>query len=76
MQPFKGSNVLPLILKIVKYCFVLITRQLSLILTWDPKIVLDHYRKLPKSYELLVKDLSQKLIMMLGLITGHRLQTF
>ena len=45
-------------------------------LTWDPKIVLDHYRELPKSYELPVKDLSQKLITMLALITGHRLQTF
>ena len=45
-------------------------------LTWDPKIVLDHYRQLPKSYELPVKGLSQKLITMLALISGHRLQTF
>ena len=34
--------------------------------------MLDHYRELPKSYELPVKDLSQKL----ALITEHRMQTF
>ena len=38
--------------------------------------MLDHYHKLPNSYELPVKGLSQKLVTMLALITGHRLQTF
>ncbi|OXU21011.1 hypothetical protein TSAR_009850 [Trichomalopsis sarcophagae] len=43
--------------------------------TWDPKIVLDHFSKSPKNEDLSLKLLSTKLISLLALITGHRLQT-
>lgn len=44
--------------------------------TWDPKIVIDFYKKKANISELSLKDLSHKLIILLALITGHRLQTF
>lgn len=44
--------------------------------TWDPKIVLDYYRGRPMNSELPFKDLSFKLIILLALITGQRMQTF
>lgn len=45
-------------------------------ITWDPQIVLDFYRQLPHNVDLSLKDLSEKLIILLALVTGHRLQTF
>lgn len=44
--------------------------------TWDPKIVLDHFLSLPCNEQLTIKDLSRKLLCLLALITGHRMQTF
>ncbi|XP_059612599.1 uncharacterized protein LOC132259072 [Phlebotomus argentipes] len=44
--------------------------------TWDPKVVLELYRQKPINAELTLKDLSFKLIILLALITGHRMQTF
>ncbi|XP_059608142.1 uncharacterized protein LOC132255982 [Phlebotomus argentipes] len=44
--------------------------------TWDPKVVLELYRQKPINVELTLKDLSFKLIILLALITGHRMQTF
>lgn len=44
--------------------------------TWDPKLVLDFYRKLPTNENLSLKELSMKLIILLALTTGHRMQTF
>uniref|UniRef100_A0A1B0GPT1 Tyr recombinase domain-containing protein n=1 Tax=Phlebotomus papatasi TaxID=29031 RepID=A0A1B0GPT1_PHLPP len=44
--------------------------------TWDPKIVIDFYKKKANTPEMSLKDLSHKLIILLALITGHRLQTF
>lgn len=45
-------------------------------LTWDPKIVLDYFSSLPRNDELSIKDLTMKLICLLALVTGHRMQTF
>ena len=42
--------------------------------TWDPKIVLDFYENLINK-DLNLKDLSKKLVLLLALITGHRMQT-
>lgn len=44
--------------------------------TWDPKIILDHYRQSPENSGLSIKDLSFKVIILLALVTGHRMQTF
>ena len=44
--------------------------------TWDPKIVLDYYLKNSNNENLTLKDLSKKLITLLALVTGHRMQTF
>ncbi|XP_058809947.1 uncharacterized protein LOC131675119 [Phymastichus coffea] len=45
-------------------------------ITWDPKIVLDYLTSLPNNNDLNVLDLGRKLIALLALITGHRMQTF
>lgn len=45
-------------------------------ITWDPKIVLDYLSSLPINKKLNTRDLGYKLITLLALITGHRLQTF
>lgn len=42
--------------------------------TWDPKIILDFYSEKPLNTEL--NFLSKKLITLLALVTGHRMQTF
>lgn len=44
--------------------------------TWDPKIVIDYFSKGNPNEELSLKELSQKLITLLALTTGHRFQTF
>lgn len=44
--------------------------------TWNPKIVLDYYRNMPSNEDLPIQELSFKLIILLALTTGHRLQTF
>ena len=44
--------------------------------TWDPKIVLDFHDNKIIYKDLSLKDLSKKLILLLALITGHRMQTF
>lgn len=44
--------------------------------TWDPKVVLDFYQNKPNNEELSLKELSKKLILLLALTTGHRMQTF
>lgn len=43
---------------------------------WEPKVVLDYFKTLPKNEELTTKDLVMKLITLLALITGHRMQTY
>lgn len=42
---------------------------------WDPKIVLDYLSGLSSNEDLSIKDLSEKLVCLLALITGHRMQT-
>ena len=44
--------------------------------TWDPKIVLNYITSLGKNEDLSMKDLTLKLISLLALTTGHRMQTF
>lgn len=44
--------------------------------TWDPKIVLDYFFSIPDNDLLPVNELAMKLICLLALITGHRMQTF
>ncbi|XP_033222710.1 uncharacterized protein LOC117176563 [Belonocnema kinseyi] len=44
--------------------------------TWDPKIVLDYFLEIPPNEELRLKELSKKLVTLLALITGLRMQTF
>lgn len=44
--------------------------------TWDPKIVLNYLSSLPSNEEMPLKRLGMKLICLLALITGHRMQTF
>lgn len=44
--------------------------------TWDPRIVLDFLSSLSDNEVLSIKDLSMKLICLLALVTGHRMQTF
>ena len=44
--------------------------------TWNPKIVLDFFNSLPENGDLSIKELSLKVITLLALITGHRMQTF
>ena len=39
-------------------------------------MVLDFYENKPRNEELNVNDLAKKLILLLALITGHRMQTF
>lgn len=43
--------------------------------TWDPQQVLEHLKAVPNA-DLSLAGLSQKLLMLLALATGHRLQTF
>ncbi|XP_063981069.1 uncharacterized protein LOC135164542 [Diachasmimorpha longicaudata] len=43
--------------------------------TWDPKIVLDFIQKLGSNTDLTLKSLSKKLVTLLALVTGHRIQT-
>lgn len=43
--------------------------------TWDPKIILDFYNDKAEDKDLSLKDLSKKLIVLLALTTGHRMQT-
>lgn len=45
-------------------------------LIWDPKIVLNYFTLLPENGDLNLKILSEKLITLLALITGHRILTF
>ena len=42
---------------------------------WDPKKVLDYLSKFPSDNTISLKDLSHKLITLLALVTGHRIQT-
>lgn len=44
--------------------------------TWDPQLVLDYFRSQPPTNRLALPDLSRKLITLLALTTGHRMQTF
>ena len=43
--------------------------------TWDPKVVLDYFSRQPPNDNLDIKSLSKKLITLLALTTGHRMQT-
>ncbi|XP_046605016.1 uncharacterized protein LOC124297748 [Neodiprion virginianus] len=43
---------------------------------WEPKIVLNYFKSLPKNENLSLKDLTMKLITLLALVTGHRMQTY
>lgn len=43
--------------------------------TWDPKFVLDYFSAGPENKNLSFKELSHKLITLLALVTGHRIQT-
>ncbi|XP_023314504.1 uncharacterized protein LOC106655370 [Trichogramma pretiosum] len=43
--------------------------------TWDPKVIIDFYSGKPANDSLTFKDLSYKLITLLAITTGHRLQT-
>src|SRR5699024_732966 len=44
--------------------------------TWNPQQVLEYFSsQLPNNAELNLLQLSQKLVMLLALISGHRLQT-
>ncbi|XP_031350169.1 uncharacterized protein LOC116175923 [Photinus pyralis] len=43
--------------------------------TWDPNVVLEYIQKLGPNSTLSLKDLSAKLVTLLALATGHRLQT-
>lgn len=44
--------------------------------TWDPKIVLDLLSSWGDNENLTLKDLSRKVVTLLALVTGHRMQTF
>lgn len=44
--------------------------------TWDPNIIIDHFSRRPSNEELSLKELSKKLITLLAITTGHRMQTF
>ena len=44
--------------------------------TWDPKIVLDYFTRLGSNDKLTLQELTSKLITLLALTTGHRMQTF
>ncbi|XP_053993928.1 uncharacterized protein LOC128884526 [Hylaeus volcanicus] len=44
--------------------------------TWDPKMVLDYLVTLLPNEKMNLRDLSLKLIILLALTTGHRMQTF
>lgn len=43
--------------------------------TWDPELVLDCIRKWGCNYKLNLEKLSMKLVSLLALVTGHRMQT-
>lgn len=43
--------------------------------TWDPKIVLNYLSKLNFNDDLSLDNLSKKLVTLLALVTGHRIQT-
>ncbi|XP_071573676.1 uncharacterized protein [Temnothorax nylanderi] len=43
--------------------------------TWDPKIVLEYLGKLNSNDDLTLDELSKKLVTLLALVTGHRMQT-
>lgn len=43
--------------------------------TWDPGMVLSFFKSMPPSAELLLPDLSKKVVTLLALCTGHRMQT-
>ena len=43
--------------------------------TWNPKVILDYFSGKPENESLNIKDLSYKLITLLALITGQRIQT-
>lgn len=43
--------------------------------TWDPKSVLEYFSNCPANENLSFKDLSHKLVTLLALVTGHRIQT-
>lgn len=43
--------------------------------TWNPKIVLDYLGKLNSNDDLSLDELSKKLVTLLALVTGHRMQT-
>lgn len=43
--------------------------------TWDPGLVLAFFKSKPPSEELLLPDLSKKVVTLLALCTGHRMQT-
>lgn len=44
--------------------------------TWDPKIVLDYFKSQHRTTEMSLEEQSCKLITLLALVTGHRMQTF
>lgn len=43
--------------------------------TWNPKCILDYFSSKPSNENLTFKELSYKLITLLALVTGHRIQT-
>lgn len=44
--------------------------------TWDPKVLLNYFSSLDFNENLSLKVISKKLISLLALVTGHRMQTF
>ena len=43
---------------------------------WSPKIVLDYFTKADSNEKLTLQELASKLITLLAITTGHRMQTF
>lgn len=44
--------------------------------TWDPQIILNYFSNKPENNLLSLEDLSKKLITLLSITTGHRMQTY
>ena len=75
IPPYQCLGDHPTIKKFFKGIFNLRPPQPKLSFVWDVKLVFDHFRDMPSNEELSDKQLTHKLVMLLLLLGGQRLNT-
>ena len=75
IPPYKSASDHPLINQYMKGVFNLRPPKARYTATWDVKLVFNHFSELPGNSNLTDKQLSQKLLLLLLLLGGQRMNT-